>query len=442
MRMNLLCVTALALLMTARTEAAPVLLISVDGMIPDYYLDADKLALKVPNLRLLMAEGAYAQGAISVMPTVTFPAHTTMITGVNPNRHGIMTNEVFDPDGLLGGGWHWYYDDIKVPNLFGQAHAAGLKTATVTWPVTAGAPIDLNLPDMYPIPNLREAKNMLSLARSPRTEKILTELLPAPEALVHMKDDLRAKVAVRFWEDRPDFMAVHFLELDEAHHRFGPRAPEALAVMEYIDDCIGQLFEALRTTGRWDQTTVVLVSDHGFMATENEVRIGVLLRTLGLVKLDARGKVTSWRAMAWPTGGTAAIFLHAEATLDDRRRVDDAVKLLLSNPAYGVAHAYKPAEMAAAGGLAGAYVVLEARPPFWFGKAVDVPDLIGPKKTGGNHGFHPMRPELRAAFLMRGPGVRAHKNLGVVRLLDVAPTIARVLKVELPKVDGRPLPVQ
>src|SRR5262245_25967081 len=115
---------------------AAVLLISVDGMMPESYLEPDKLGLQIPNIRALVSDGAHATGVTSVMLTVTFPAHTTMITGVPPARHGIPTNDIFDPDEKLGGGWYFYYRDIKAPTLFDLARRAALKTATVTWPVT------------------------------------------------------------------------------------------------------------------------------------------------------------------------------------------------------------------------------------------------------------------------------------------------------------------
>jgi len=160
------------------------------------------------------------------------------------------------------------------------------------------------------------------------------------------------------------------------------------------------------------------------------------LRAMGLVHTDARGKVISWRAMLWPTGGTAAIFLHPEATDADRRKVDDVVRMLISNPAYGVAKAYRGPELAALGGFLGAHVVLEARPSFTFTRAMDAAEIVG-KHTGGTHGWNPRRPELRAAFIVRGPKIRKHVNLGIVRLLDVAPTVARVLGIDMGKVEGR-----
>jgi arylsulfatase A-like enzyme len=419
-------------------RAAPVVLVSIDGLMPEAYLDPDRLGLAVPNLRALVREGAWARGARSVVPSITFPAHTSMITGMNPSRHGVLSNEIFDPDGQLGGGWNWYASDVKVPTLFDRTRAAGLKSASVTWPATAGAPIDFNLPDMYPVANLREARNLLGLARVGAGADVLAEVLPAPATLIRLRDETRVPIAVRFLKERTDFMAVHFLELDDAQHAYGPRSPQAMAMIERLDLHLGTLFQELRAQGRWEETTVMLVSDHGFAPIEREVRVGALLRTLGLLEVDSLGRLTTWRAFFWPQGGSAALYLHAQASPEDRRKLEDAITLLTSNPEYGVARVYRGAEVAALGGLPGAFAVLDARPGFAFGRGTDSPELVV-QKRGGTHGHHPARPEARASLIIRGPRVHRNKDLGLVRLVDVAPTVAHVLGLDMGDVDGRVL---
>jgi predicted AlkP superfamily pyrophosphatase or phosphodiesterase len=427
------------LLAAGRAGAAPVVLVSVDGMLPVYYLEPDRLGLAIPNLRSLVREGGHAQGATSVMPSVTFPAHTTMITGVNPRRHGITNNSVFDPDGTLGGGWYFYYDDIKAPTLFGKARQAGLRTASVTWPVTAGAPVDFNIPDMYPTPTLREAKNLIALARTGPAAAIVAELMPEPAALLNMRDELRARLAARFVRERPDLLAVHFLELDEDQHKFGPRSAQALATLERIDAALGVIFDELRAVGRWEETTVLVVSDHGFLGVDRQVHLASLLHTLGLSQVDHEGRLVSWRAVPVLAGGTAAIVMHPKATEADRRKVDEAVTLLLGNPAYGVGRAFRGAELAATGGFPGAHVVLEARPGYMFARAADGELVSLSTGFAGSHGYDPRRPEMRASFLIRGPRVRHDRDLGLVRLLDVAPTVARLLGIDLGVTEGRVL---
>src|SRR6185436_15485439 len=102
-------------------------------------------------------------------------------------------------------------------------------------------------------------------------------------------------VAVRFLKEKPDFMAIHLLELDEAQHKFGPRSPEALATLEHLDAVLGTIFDELRATGRWEATTVLVVSDHGFFAVKTQIYLSSLLRTLGLLQQDAQGALVSWR---------------------------------------------------------------------------------------------------------------------------------------------------
>jgi predicted AlkP superfamily pyrophosphatase or phosphodiesterase len=433
-----LAVLLIASLSARVGRAKPVLLVSVDGLLPESYLEPDRLGLAVPNLRALVREGAWATGAVSVTPSITFPAHTTMITGVSPVRHGVLSNEVFDPDGKLGGGWYWHASDVKVPTLFDQLRAAGLRSAAVTWPATAGGPIDLNLPDMYPVANLKEAKNLMSLARVGGAAAALDEVLPSVESLVRLRDETRLKVALRFLRERPDLLAVHFLELDDAQHTWGPRSPEAKATLERLDGYLGALLDELRAQARLEETAVVLVSDHGFVPIEREVRVGTLLRTLGLLTLDAQGRLTAWRAFFWPQGGSAAIYLHPQATAEDRRKLDDAIRLLQSNPAWGIGKVFRGAEVPSLGGLPGAYAVLDALPGFCFGRSMDGPEMVV-AKIGGIHGHHPGRADARASLVISGPGIRKNASIGLVRLLDVAPTLARILGVDLGKVEGRVL---
>src|SRR6266404_7117167 len=113
----------------ALQPAHPVVLISIDGLRPDFVLEADHYDLKIPNLRHLLQQGSYASGVHGVLPTVTYPSHTTLVTGVSPERHGIEANTTFDPLNRNFEGWYWYAEDIKVPTLWDVASDAGLSVA-------------------------------------------------------------------------------------------------------------------------------------------------------------------------------------------------------------------------------------------------------------------------------------------------------------------------
>jgi predicted AlkP superfamily pyrophosphatase or phosphodiesterase len=129
-----------------RRQTNPLLVISVDGLDHRYLRDCDKLGLKIPNLRRLMREGEVTDGIIGVLPTVTWPSHTTLITGVTPGEHGILNNRRPKSD---CGDYYWDVSLLKVKTLWHAAREAGLRTAAITWPVTVNAAIDFNLPEYF-----------------------------------------------------------------------------------------------------------------------------------------------------------------------------------------------------------------------------------------------------------------------------------------------------
>jgi predicted AlkP superfamily pyrophosphatase or phosphodiesterase len=135
----------------AQDQVAPPLLvmISIDGLRPDYITAADAHGAKVPNLRRFLKEGTYADGVEGVVPTVTYRSHTTLVTGVWPAKHGVFVNTTFDPLQKNYQGWYWYTEDIRVPTLWDAAEKAGLKSAAVPWPVTVGANITFDIPEFW-----------------------------------------------------------------------------------------------------------------------------------------------------------------------------------------------------------------------------------------------------------------------------------------------------
>jgi predicted AlkP superfamily pyrophosphatase or phosphodiesterase len=131
-RLTLAAFTLLLAVPLAPTGAEPqrrVVLISVDGLMPSSYVRPDELGLRVPNLRKLAAKGAWARGVQGVLPTVTYPSHTTLVTGVPPRLHGITSNRAFDPEGRSNEAWRWYAGEIRVPSLLTAARARTLATA-------------------------------------------------------------------------------------------------------------------------------------------------------------------------------------------------------------------------------------------------------------------------------------------------------------------------
>src|SRR5579863_6934577 len=161
----------------AQEQAPPLLvMISVDGMRPDYITEADAHGAKIPNLRRFMKEGTYAEGVVGVVPTVTYPSHTTLVTGVWPAKHGIFANTTFDPLQQNNQGWYWYTEDIRVPTLWDAAAAAGRTTASLQWPVTVGAHITWNIPEFWRASTPDDAKLLRAVSTRGLLEEAMADL--------------------------------------------------------------------------------------------------------------------------------------------------------------------------------------------------------------------------------------------------------------------------
>jgi arylsulfatase A-like enzyme len=361
----------------------PLLVISVDGLDQRYLADADAMKLKIPNLRRLMREGQWSRGVVGVVPTITWPSHTTMITGVDPERHGIRGNR---RPASEGGDYYWSAKLLKARTLLDAAREAGLKTATITWPVTVDAPVDYNLPEYF---QRRRGGSMdLRSIGSKSTPADLVERIAGmfPSfAQEWMDDRTRTQAVVYLLKTvRPDLILLHLVDLDSEQHDNGPFTREASAMLEYTDELIGRMVEALPR-----EYAVAVVSDHGFERIEHEV------------SLSGPGVRAS--------GGTAVAETDAAAVFVRGKQ--------------GVGREIPKEEVARiAPQFAGAAAVFESLPGFWFtpNATFDKPHELG------NHGHWPAR--YRAVFVLHGPGIK-RESLGEFSMKEIAGRLGAVIGV-------------
>jgi predicted AlkP superfamily pyrophosphatase or phosphodiesterase len=425
-------------LRAADTGPRHAVLVSIDGLMPDYFLKADALGLEIPNLRRLMREGAYGR-VIGVLPTVTYPSHTTLLTGVPPRVHGIGSNTVFDPLGISGEAWQWFASDIRVPTLISAARSRGLTTAAVSWPVSVGLDTDWNLPEFWrPGSTHPFDLKLLDLASTPGLRRMVEEDRGSPFPYP-LTDRERADTAVYILKaHRPHLLLLHIFALDSAQHDHGPMTPEAKEAVEKSDTVIGRLLEAVESAGLATSTAFIVVSDHGFLPVSRSLKPNVVLREAGLVKLNDKGKVASWGAFFQADGGSAALRLPegADPALVERIRGLFAPRVSADG---GLREILDAKAIAAFGGIEEAALVLDARDGFSFSGALQG-EWSSPSTSKGTHGYAPNRDEMHASLLILAPGLRQKGNLGTVRMTAIAPTLARYLGLDLPPPADAPLP--
>jgi predicted AlkP superfamily pyrophosphatase or phosphodiesterase len=417
----------------------PLIVLSIDGLRPDYVLQADEHGLKIPHLRQLLRDGAHAASVRGVLPTVTYPSHTTMLTGVWPDKHGIYSNETFDPYARNLGGWYWYSEDIRSLTLWKAASEAGYVVGSVSWPVSVGAP-----GVRYLIPEYWRAMTPddLKLLRALSTPGLMKELEKSERAYTTDLNDAipgdwgRTRYAAALIRKKHvQFLTFHFAALDHLEHAGGPFSAGANSALEQIDNMVGVLEDAIRQED--PAATICIVSDHGFARVDHILNLDQAFVKAGLITVKTHASslalsgVADWKAEPWLDGGSAAVMLKNANDKVTAQRVKQLLDRLAADPNNGIAGILNRAQIAQLGGAPVAEFWVDMRPGFALGSALDGP-LVREVSVRGTHGYSPTHPELRAFFLIAGPEIRKGANVGDIDMRSIAPTLAKVLGVSLP----------
>jgi predicted AlkP superfamily pyrophosphatase or phosphodiesterase len=437
-------VSALAVAAATQQPPPPLVLISIDGLRPDYVLEADKHGLRIPNLRRILAEGAHASAVTGVLPTVTYPSHATLVTGTSPAKHGIVSNTTFDPLGRNSDGWYWYAEDIKAPTLWDVATKAGMVTSNVDWPVTVGANITDNIVQYWRT-DVPDAPDDAKLGRALSTPGLLAEAekaigpYPSGNAYTVKEDRRRAAFNAYLLENKkPRFHICYFSGLDEEQHESGPFSRGTWEVLEEIDALVGKVRTAAEKAGG-GKATLAVVSDHGFARSTRELELSEALRAAGLIWLNDKGRPTGWKASVWSSGGSAAIILKDPRDEETRRTVASVLKGLADSSDSPIDRVLTGEEAQAAGGLSSAAFVVGVKPDTRIGSAMDGGAVVRAALPRGTHGLLPANHEMDASFFAAGPRIGAGRDLGRIDMRDIAPTLAGLLGVALPSAEGRDL---
>jgi predicted AlkP superfamily pyrophosphatase or phosphodiesterase len=409
-----------------------VMLISVDGLKPEAILDAKSHGLKVPNIRAFMTGGVYASAVRGVLPTLTYPSHTTLMTGASPAKHGIYDNTTFDPLSRNEKGWYWYAEDVKVPTLWDAAAAAHLKTASIYWPVSVGANITFNLPQIWRTGTDDDLKLQRALGTPGLEQELSAELGRYPGGMEETvaEDEIRARFAIRLLEKKhPSFFTVYLTGLDTEQHLSGPFSQKSNATLERLDAVIGSLRAAAEQAAP-GRATICVVSDHGFAAVEHDVNLYAAFREAGLFSVDQAGKISGWKATLWPAGGSAAVMLADPNDQPTMARVQALLEKLAGDPANGIERILTHEEIQRGRGFPNAAYLISFRSGYEMGLGLSLP-LVTPPSNLGMHGYLPEHPDMRSVFFIVGPHIAQDKSVGEIDMRRIAPTIAGILHIRL-----------
>lgn len=421
-----------------------VVIVCIDGF-ASYLLNDPKAP--VPTVRKLAKEGAVAEGGMKVSnPSVTWPNHTSLVTGVRPEKHGVLANGI-----LVRGapGIPVFIDPkrehkelVRVPSLFDVAHAQGLRTAEINWPCTrASASFDDSLPDVpdqitHMTPRLRDELITAGILADATDKSFMANSAVAKDLI--WTETTRHIIRTR----KPNLLVLHLLNCDSTQHAEGPQSPAGYTANAYADMCLARVIDAIDEAGIREKTTIFVVADHGFTHVPKSLRPNVILRQHNLLKLGPSNKLTDARVHVVPEGGIGLIYCTDPATAPaDRKQAHqlltglEGVAEVLTPEQFAEHGLPHPREYAQAPDL-----IIVAKDGYSVSNAADGENFVvvsETRSTAGAHGFIATQPKMNAVCVLSGAGIKPGVTLKNVENIDLAPTAARLLDVKDFTADGQ-----
>lgn len=399
-------------------------------------------ARQKPNLAKLIANGASTDKVKSVYPTLTYVIHSSYVTGAYPNKHGVYHNNPFQPFiPESDQNWHWFRNDIKLPTVYEAARKKGLKTAGLLWPVSGKANIDFNIPEIRAVKNenqalkiLKNGSKLFTLSMEIKHGKVRNGI-EQPEL-----DDFTTLCAIdTIKKKKPNLLLMHLIDLDDTKHMFGTKGPHIEEVLNRMDKRLGDILQAVQDAGIYDDTTFIVVGDHGQLDVQYKVYLNRLFFDNGLI-YEVNGEM-KWRAYVQGAGGAAYLYVQPH----DEEALKLALQLLegaAQNEAYGIEAIYDRQILDSMHIDEKFSYMLEAKEGYCFEDAYNkevIVDLHAAGKVYATHGYSPDIPDYTSNLVISGASVKTGYDIGNVGVIDIGPTIAHILGLDFEAIDGRAL---
>lgn len=398
----------------------------------------------LPNFQKYLSGGACAKTVKTCYPTITYPAHTTIATGVYPDRHCVLGNDDFDPY-TTARPWKWFHSSVHAPDIFSVCKRAGLTTAAVFWPCTGNHPDIDYLIDEYWAQGegdtSREA--FIRSGSDARTLKIIDRHVGS---LVDRKHPIADEFVISCAADiireyAPDLIMIHPANIDAYRHGNGLFNDAVTRGIDETDRWLGMLLSAADDAGTLENTNVVLLSDHGQLEIKRIIKPNVLLADAGFIELDADGKIKHAKAYVHSGGMSALCYVYDKSCYNE---LYNYLIHLRDEGIYGFSEVIPESEAREKYRLGGDFAFAletdgytsfsdDCRRPLV--RAFSNADYRLGRAT---HGYLPDKGP-QPVFCAKGPAFLDSASLDRIDAVDEAPTFARILGTEMSDVDGRVL---
>lgn len=421
-------------------EKKRLIVISIDSMVQQDIA----VFKKMPSFQRILDGASIVEQMESTYPTLTHSIHTSIFTGCYPEHHGVINNEQFI-SGIGPGKWFEEASCLKVPTLPDIAKQYGYRTAYVYWPLTLGA----DMPWVLHRAGIHSgSRNMVDVVRERSTPGLLDEVLPEVAPCWEYPDRYRCNdlfaclsSAYLIKTYQPDILYTHLTLIDHTRHTCGVFNEQIKPAYEFLDQGISHILDALQETGLLDKTIINITSDHGHVDIDHVVSINRFFADHGLLEMDENGKVTTYRAYCHSASLSAQIYI-----LNHDPKVKEQVYQLLDNNRrlLGISEILPVDECQRRFHTSGDYEFMietdgetsfSARPNFPLITPTDNSDY---RTSVATHGHQPWK-GAQPAFILKNPYSNRRVVLPKGRVIDQAPTLAKLLGFEMKHADGTPL---
>lgn len=394
------------------------------------YLDIKNHLDEAPHLKKLVENGTWVQKVRGVYPTLTYPTHTSIVTGQYPKVHGVINNTRFQPE-RESEDWCWYRKYVKTPTLYDLAHQAGMKTAAFLWPVTAKAKIDDNIAEIFAN---RWWKNQVLVSLFNSTPSLIIELNNKYKSLRHgikqpwLDDFTTACVVDTIKNKRPDLCLVHLVDMDDMRHHYGVNSKQTSEAFVRLDKRVAAIMAASQAAGDFEETDFVIVGDHYQINVDHVIHLNMLFAKKKWLKPFA-GKHTfkkDWQVAAHSADG--ACYVYARKNVDVEKLRQELLQV------EGIENVYSQKQASEFGADPNCLLMLEAKKGYYFDNLVNCSQIVEKEtQTKGNHGFSPNKKDYFTTAIFCGQDINEGKIISEARIVDEAPTLAKILGLSFPE---------
>lgn len=398
----------------------------------------------LPNFKRFFEGAAFCPHVNSVYPSLTYPAHTSIVTGKMPKNHGVVNNTKLQPKREKAD-WIYQRKYIKGTTLYEEAKKKGIQTAALLWPVVGKSKIKYAVPEIM-VTRKWQNQILVNAVNGP-----VRYQLEINKRFGYLRDGVRQPALDDFIQAsalhtirkyNPGLFFLHLTDVDTNRHIYGVHHEKVRAAFARHDRRLGEIMTALSETGDMNDTCVVILGDHYQKDVERIAYLNYALEKEGLIRTK-NGRIVDWQAVAKSCDGSAYLYLKEGKGAQEalRRKVRRLVDALAAREDYGIARVFTREEAAQMGADPSCFLMVEAKDGWVFldeweqeSKAVSEEKAHA---TRGTHGYLPQGEAYQTFFAAKGCGIKPGVVEREIALWDEGATLAALMGLDLGKVDGK-----